>query len=58
MGKRYCILFLYQYNKDNKAKRSRTEEDILNLMSHGVPASEYIKIALSAEYGGQTNGSI
>ena len=37
--KRYCILFLYQYNKDNKKKKEKPDGVKRNI-SNGDPAKE------------------
>jgi len=51
----YCILFLYQYNEDNKREINSRTEAMNNRLGNGDPAK---KSAQRAEHGGQTNGSI
>lgn len=55
LPERYCILFLYQYNGDNKRKK---EPDVNIYKKKLKEWSGKRKSAQRAEYGGQTNGSI
>jgi hypothetical protein len=53
-SERYCILFLYQYNRDNKRKEmSRTEG-----LKNGEKVIRQRKARSAQNTGGQTNGSI